>query len=42
VRIATLDPSARRSWPRFAVAALLGLAADGLVLFLELASRLIA
>jgi uncharacterized RDD family membrane protein YckC len=42
VRIATLDVSARRSWLRFAAGLLLGLAADGLIIFLELASRLIA
>lgn len=41
VRIATLEPAARRSGLRFAGAALLGLAADSLAIFLELASRLI-
>jgi hypothetical protein len=40
VRIATLDQSTRRSGLRFAAAALAGLSADGLMIFLELAYRL--
>lgn len=41
VRIRELDPSRRRSGPRFVGASLAGLVADGLIVFLELASRLI-
>jgi uncharacterized RDD family membrane protein YckC len=41
VRIATLDPSTRPSRLRFAGAALAGLTADGLVIFLELAYSLV-
>jgi len=42
VRIATLDASSRRSRPRFVGAVLAGIAADGFVIFIELASRQIA
>jgi hypothetical protein len=41
VRIRELDPSRRRSGLRFVGASLAGLVADGLIVFLELASRLI-
>ena len=40
VRIGALDPSHRRSGLRFVAASLAGLVADGLIVFLELASRL--
>lgn len=40
VRIADLDPGARRSSLRFVTVALAGMAADGLVMFAELVSRL--
>jgi uncharacterized RDD family membrane protein YckC len=41
VRIRELDPGRRRSGLRFVGASLAGLVADGLIVFLELASRLI-
>lgn len=40
VRLSTLDAAARRSWLRFAFAAMAGITVDGLLLFIELASRL--
>jgi len=40
VRIATLDPLRRPSRLRFAGAALAGLTADGLIIFLEMAYSL--
>jgi len=42
VRIAALDESTRRSGLRFAGAAMAGVTADGLILFLEMAFRLVA
>jgi uncharacterized RDD family membrane protein YckC len=41
LRTSALPPSARRSWLRFAGAAVAGLAADGFILMLEIASRFI-
>lgn len=40
VRLSSLDAAVRRSWLRFAFAATAGVTVDGLLLFLELASRL--
>jgi uncharacterized RDD family membrane protein YckC len=42
VRIATLDAAGRPSGLRFAAATIAGLAADGLIIFLELAFKVIA
>jgi uncharacterized RDD family membrane protein YckC len=41
VRIGGLEPSARRSWVRFGLAVMAGVAADGLIVFLEMAFRLV-
>jgi uncharacterized RDD family membrane protein YckC len=40
VRLSSLDAGARRSWRRFALATTAGVTVDGIVLFVELASRL--
>jgi uncharacterized RDD family membrane protein YckC len=40
VRLSSLDAGVRRGWGRFALATTAGLAADGMVLFIELTARL--
>ena len=42
VRLAEIDPSTRPSGLRFAAATLVGLTADGLAMFIELASRFLS